>query len=47
MDSSDNDGYTVDKVGNDGYTVDRATYEEDCNALQTHINLIGGAEYGV
>ena len=26
---------------------ERDTYEEDCNALQKHIDLMGGAEYGV
>ena len=38
MDSSDI-AYEVD-------TYNDEDYEIDCSALQTHINLMGGAEYG-
>lgn len=40
-------GLIVDNVGDVNAQRNYAQEEEDYNALQTHINQMGGAEYGV
>ena len=45
----ENNGYFIEKTENNGYFISGSDeeYNKDCNSLQTHIDLMGGAEYGV